>query len=158
MDVVLEEFFALVVLARPAPHVLTAAGGFGPVEDARGDEPHDGGEGEVADGEDGVVHCGFGCSAVARAPVGGDDDDGEDQRDDGYGEDGVLGPGLGGGGPGGEVVAWWKVARGVEDGEGGAEHGEDDERAGEVGAAKDHLGHADTGFYFLVRCVSMRGQ
>ena len=85
VDVVLEEFFALVVLARPAPHVLAAAGGFGPVENARGDEPHDGGEGEVADGEDGVVHGGFCGSAVARAPVGGDDDDGEDQGDDGDG-------------------------------------------------------------------------
>ena len=152
VHVILEEFFAFVVLAGPAPHVLAAAGGFAAVEDTRGDEPHDGGEGEVADGEDGVVHGGFGGAAVARAPVGGDHDDGEDQGDDGDGEDGVLRPGLGGGGPGGEVVAGWEGFGGVEDGEGGAEHGEDDEGAGEVGAAEDHLRHADTGFDFLDRC------
>ena len=69
VDFVLEEGAAPVVVASPAPHVLTVAVGFTGVENGGSHDPHDGAEDEEADCEGGVVDSGFLCPIVTASPV-----------------------------------------------------------------------------------------
>jgi len=113
------------------------------------EDPHDGGEQKEADGEHGVVGGGLGGAAVAAAVVAPEDGDADGHGDAGDDEQGDLRPGLLAAGPGREVVALRQLLGRVEDREGRAEHGEHDQRAGEVGAAQEELGDADAGLDFL---------
>ena len=145
VDVLLEDGLARIVLAAPAPDVVAAGVVLGRLQRRGADAPHDDGEGEKADGEDGVVDCGFLGAAVAPAGVAVEDHDGHKEGEAGDAEEEDGGP------FGGVLCRWcegvagWEAARGVEDGEGGGEHAEDDERTGEVGEAEGHFGdpHAD---------------
>ena len=69
VDFVLEESAALVIIASPAPHVLTVTVGFTRVEDGGSHDPHDGAEDEEADGECGVVDGGFLRPVMTASPV-----------------------------------------------------------------------------------------
>ena len=81
-NVILEKMSSLVVDARPAPHVLVVVLRFTLVEDCCTHGPHDDAEDEESNGEDGVVGGDLFGFPMASSPVGDDDDDGHDQRDD----------------------------------------------------------------------------
>jgi len=75
---ILEERTPLIIVARPAPHILAVAVCAAVVQDDGADGPHDGAEDEKADGEGGVVD---GCllrAVVAAAPVGPEDSEADD--------------------------------------------------------------------------------
>jgi hypothetical protein len=92
---------------------------------------------------------------VSSAAVSEEDGDTDGEREAGHAEDEELGPGLGVGCPRGEGVLAREGLGGVEDGEGGGDHGEDDEGAAEVDTSKGKLGHPDAHLDFLwFTCVS----
>lgn len=101
VDVVFEELAALVVLARPAPEVLTFTIILGALKNTGTDDPHDDAEEEPADGEHGVVDSDLFGSAVATTAVSKDDDNSKDERYTGDAEDDDLGPERSVWGP------WW---------------------------------------------------
>lgn len=150
MDIILEDRLARVILTAPAPDIIAVGVVPRLLEDACADAPHDDAEDEEADREHRVISgCLFG-SSVAAAPVADEDENGGDEGDAGDAEEGNGGPACCAFGPGRQVIAGWEVLGGVEDGECGGEHGEDDEGAGEVGEAESHFGHANADFDFLV--------
>lgn len=114
----LEELATFVVLAAPAPDILTVAGRFAAMQDAGTHQPHSCGEEEIADGEYGVVAGGLHGATVPSSPVGSDDDDAEGQTDTRDDEHGDLRPGPVASGPDWEVVAGREVVSRVDDGEG----------------------------------------
>ena len=71
------------------------------------------------------------------------------QRDASNNEEGHLRPDLCRRSPRREVVPCRKILCCVENGKSRAEHGEDDEGAGEVCASEEDLGNADADFDFL---------
>ena len=146
---VLEEGAAFVVVAGPAPHVLLVAVRLARMQHGGRDDPHDGAEKEKAEGEAGVVDGCFLRFVVPTSPVAVEDEEAHRQGYAGDAEDDDLRPRLLTRGPGGEVVARGQSFRGVEDGEGGTDHGEDDETAAEVDAAEEEFGDADSGLDFL---------
>lgn len=113
-------------------------------------EPHDNRERKPADSEHGVVHGDLLSTFMSATAVGDHDDDGEEERDAGDRKDHNLRPLRGVRCPRWEVIPWGEGLGCMEDGEGGAEHGENDERAREVDASKNHLGHPYSRFDFLV--------
>jgi hypothetical protein len=148
-NVILEEMSSLVVHARPAPHVFVVVLCFTLVQNSSTNSPHDDAEDEEANGEDSVVSCYFFGPIVASSKVCNHDNDGHDQRDTGDGEDDDLRPNLGVFGPWWKVVSWCEGLCGVEDGECGCNHGEDNQTAGKVDASKEDLSNADSDFDFL---------
>ena len=152
VDVLVEERFAFAVYAAPAPHVFCVAVFAGLVENGGADGPHDDAEDEETNGEDGVVDGGFFGSSVAAAEVGEDDAEGHGEGDAGDAEEGYLGPCFLTLCPGWEFASWGNGFCGVEYGEGGGEHGEDDETAAEVDTAEGHFCHSDSSFDFLYQC------
>jgi hypothetical protein len=56
---------------------------------------------------------------------------------------------LGSQSPWREAIARRDTLRSVEDDKGRAEHGKEDETAGEINPAKEEFGNADSGFDFL---------
>ena len=142
VDLILEERLALVVVAAPAPHVLAVAVGLARVQHGGGEDPHEGAEQEDAEAEGRVVHGRLARLAVAAAPVRVEDDDADGQRDARNAQQRDLRPGLLAGRPRRQVAARRQRLGRVEDGEGGGQHGEDDERAAEVDAAEEELGDA----------------
>jgi hypothetical protein len=134
-DVILEEVSSLVVYARPTPHVLVVVLRFTLVKYGCTDGPHDDAEDKEPYSEDGVVSSDLFGSFVASFPVGDDDDDGHDQRDDSDGKQEDLRPDLGVLGPWWKAVSWCEGFGCVEDCECGCDHGKNDERAGEVDAS-----------------------
>jgi hypothetical protein len=148
-NVVLEEMASLVVYARPAPHVLVVVLRFALVEDCCSDGPHDDAEDEEANSEDGIVCGDFLGSIVTSLEVCNHDNHRHEERDTGDGQDQDLWPNLGVFGPCWEVVSWCESLGGVEDGEGGCNHGQDDQTAGEVDASEEDLGYPYSYFDFL---------
>jgi hypothetical protein len=134
-NVILEEMSSLVVHARPSPHVLVVVLPFTLVEDRGTYSPHDDAEDEESDSKDSVVSSNLFGSFVASFPVGDDDDNRHNQRDDSDGEQENLRPNLSVLCPWWKVVSWWEGFRCVEDSESGCDHRQDDERACEVDAS-----------------------
>jgi hypothetical protein len=148
-NVILEEMSSLVVYARPAPHVFIVVLRFTLVEDSCADSPHDDAEDEETNSEDSIVSCYFFGPIMASSGVCNHDHDGHDERDAGDGEDDDLRPDLGVLGPWWKVVSCWEGLCSVEDGECGCNHGEDNQTAGKVDAAKEDLGYSDSDLDFL---------
>jgi hypothetical protein len=69
-----KELGAVVLNARPPPHVLIAAVVAGALQDAGRHGPHNHAEDEPADGKEGVVHTNLLSSAVASPTVTNEDD------------------------------------------------------------------------------------
>lgn len=139
-NVVLKEMSSFVVHAGPTPHVLVVVLGFALVEYSRTYGPHDDAEDEESDSKDSVVSSDFLCFPVTAFPVGDDDNDGDDEGESGDAEKQDLGPDHGILSPWRKAVSWCEMFCGVEYGECGCNHGENDETAGEVDAAKENLG------------------
>ena len=115
MHFILEERAPLIIVASPAPHILTVAVRAAVVQDDGADDPHDGSEDEEADSEGGVVNgCLLG-AVVAAAPVGPEYQETDEQRDAGDAEEGNLRPGRLAGRPGGEAVTGCERVGGAED-------------------------------------------
>lgn len=148
-DVIFEEMSALVVDTRPAPHVLVVVLRFTLVQYGCSHSPHDDAEDEESNGEDGIVGCHFLGSIMAASEVGNHNDNGHDKRYTGNGEDDDLRPDLGVLGPWWKVVSWCESLCGVEDSEGGCDHGEDNQTASKVDASKEDLGYSDSDLDFL---------
>lgn len=149
-DVIFEEMSALVVDTRPAPHVLVVVLRFTLVQYGCSHSPHDDAEDEESNGEDGIVGCHFLGSIMAASEVGNHNDNGHDKRYTGNGEDDDLRPDLGVLGPWWKVVSWCESLCGVEDSEGGCDHGEDNQTASKVDASKEDLGYSDSDLDFQV--------
>ncbi len=75
----MEEVAALIVLATPAPDVLTITVGASLVEDCGADGPHDDAEAEEENGEAGVVDGDFFGASVPAAYVAVEDDDAHEE-------------------------------------------------------------------------------
>ena len=148
-DVILKQLPPGVVLASPAPHVLTLALLLALVQDAGSDAPDDDAEDEEDDGEGGVVDRHLLGSMVASSPVRPEDDDGHDERQAGDDQHCDLRPGDGVFGPRGQVVPRREVPGRVEDGEDGSQHRDDDQTAAEADASEEELCHSDFDFDFL---------
>lgn len=117
VDVAVEEFLAHVLAARPSPHVLVVAVGFGALVDARRHDPHDQIEAEEAHRQDRVVQ-GILLGQLVPAPeVPVEHHQAAHQRHARHAEHQPLGPRVCAFGPGGQVVARRQVLGGVEDGE-----------------------------------------
>lgn len=139
-NVILKEMPSLVIDTGPTPHVLVVVLRFALVEHSGTDGPHDDAEDEESNGKDGVVSSDFLCFPVTSFPVGDDDNNGHDQGKGGNREKQDLGPDSGVLRPWWETVSWREGFCGVEDCEGCCDHGQNDETAGEVDAAKEYLG------------------
>lgn len=87
-----------------------------------------------ADGEHCVVRRDLLCPSVSSTAVGEEDDNACQEGDAGHGENELLWPGIGVVCPGRLVALVRQSLGGVEDGEGGGKHGEDDESTAEVDA------------------------
>lgn len=81
VDLFAKDLGALVLFARPAPHVLAATVAAARLEEAGGDGPHDHREDEPADSEEGVVGCYLLGTLVAAAAIGEEDTDADSKGD-----------------------------------------------------------------------------
>ena len=140
VDLVLEQLGAVVLHARPSPHVLVLAVIPTVLQDAGSQSPHDHADDEPADGEEGVVHAHLLGPPMSAAAIADEDEDADGEGDAGGGENELLWPRVGFRRPWGHAVLCWESLGGVEDGEGGGQHGEDDQAAAEVDAAECKLG------------------
>lgn len=68
-NIVMEQLASLVVIATPAPDILSITIRLAAVEDSRTNAPHDNTEGEECDGEDCVVNRCLLCSLVTASPI-----------------------------------------------------------------------------------------
>lgn len=115
VDFVLEEIFAGVVDAGPAPHVFVVAVISRGLEDCGADAPHYDCEDEDGDGEDGEVDCCFFGAFVASSPVVEEDDGAHCKGYTGDDEKHNLWPGLLSYCPWRKTVSWRKRFGCVED-------------------------------------------
>ena len=104
-----------------------------------------------ADGKHGVVSVDFLGPLVSTAAVGQEDQDANEKRETSHGKRQLLWPRrlVRVGSPWGHAALRRERLGGVEDGERGGQHGEDDERTAEANPTKCELGHADTSLDFL---------
>lgn len=156
-DIIFKEMPALVVYARPAPHVLVVVLRFTLVEDCCTNSPHDDTEDEETDGEDCVVSCDLLRSAMSSFPIGNNDDDGHEKRDTGDSQKSNLRPDLGVLGPRWKVVALRKSLGGIEDGECCCDHGQDNKTAGEIDTTEKDLCDAHSDLDFKILCLLLLG-
>jgi hypothetical protein len=138
-----------VVLASPAPHVLTVARLLAANENTGSDTPHDETEDEDPESKEGVIDGGLFRTFVASVEVSPEDHDAERQRDAGDGQKSHLWPDLGFWCPGRKRIPRWNRLGCIEDGKCAGNHGQDDKTAAEIDPAKEHLCHSDSGLDFL---------
>lgn len=148
---------AFIINTRPAPNILIPGIASRSLQHTSGNGPHDDTQDEEANSKDGVVNGCLFRSAMPAAVVRPEDHDAESEGDTGAGENDVLGPCLRRLGPGREIGFLCDVAGGEEYVQRCGDESEDDEGAGEVDGAEEHLDYADASLDFQVLCLLFFG-
>ena len=148
-DIVLEELAPLIILATPAPHVLSVAVLSTLIENAGANAPHDDAEDEKGNGKRCVVDGHLFGSFMATTPPSVEYTDGHDKRNAGDDEDSDLRPYGRVLGPRRQIVSRRDSLGRVEDGKGGCHHRKHDQTAAKVDATKEDLGHSHSNLGFL---------
>lgn len=149
VDLAAKEFGSTVFDAGPSPHILVTAVGLGVLEDSGGRSPHSHTENEPADREQSVIDADLLRSPVTTTAVANKDTNADDERDTSTGENDFLRPGVCVVGPSRKTAHRCKSLGGVENGERGRDHGQDNQGAAEVDTTEGELGHSYSGLDFL---------